>query len=364
MSLYPLAPWFLEKARKLPWRLPRYETDSKQSPDPWAVLVSEVMLQQTQVATVLPYFNRWMQAFPTPAALAEADEAQVMKLWEGLGYYRRARGLQKAAKFLVARGSWPQTREELLQIPGVGPYTSAALLAFAFHKKSLPVDGNVLRVASRWLANEADISKASTARLFEEELSRHLPEQKPWVIAEALIELGATICKPKEPACNQCPLQSSCKARQIGLEKQLPIKTRKASCETLYRSVGVIASKKDEATYWLVCKKISEGVFHGLWHFPYIQRDTEAAAPDLETYRLSELLGLNLQLLKTLKKRKHTFTRYSAHLFPLYLKTQKPSHIAPNQDWDYQWLDINTLKNLTFCSGHRQIRDELGEGSI
>jgi A/G-specific adenine glycosylase len=360
MSFEPLNLWFKEKARQLPWRLPRQDTEQA-VPDPWAVLVSEIMLQQTQVATVLPYFKKWMARFPTYHDLAQAQEDEVMKLWEGLGYYRRAKGLQKAAQYLVQIQGFPKTREELLKIPGVGPYTSAALLAFAFHQKSVPVDGNVLRVASRWLGSDKDIAKASTAKYFEEVLTDHLPKADPWITSEALIELGATLCKPKNPSCQQCPLKSSCNAYAQNLQDKLPVKTKLQAVEKLWHTVAVIYHPQQEMQ-WLACQRTSSGLFQGLWHFPYIARETEAAELSYESLRLRHFLGLEVQLIQPLKKQKHTFTRFSAHLLPLYMRVHSRSGLATQEGWQYQWLDINSLKNLTFCSGHRQIRDELCQG--
>lgn len=368
MSFEPLSLWFKDKARDLPWRLPKQVATPCQNPDcyldPWAVLVSEIMLQQTQVTTVLPYFKRWMERFPSYHELAKADEDEVMKMWEGLGYYRRAKNLQKAARYLVDIGGFPNTRQELLKIPGVGPYTSAAILAFAFHQKSVPVDGNVLRVASRYLASFEDISKSSTAKLFETALFPLLPQREPWIAAEALIELGATVCKLQNPACSICPLNQTCLAYQKKLVTTLPIKSKVQNSEKLWRTVAVIVHPSQEGPKWLACQKVTPGLFQGLWHFPYIEREEESFEIEHEVEKLKNTLELELQLFQVLKERKHSFTRFSAHLSPLKMKAFNIERLKASHESKYHWLDINTLKNLTFCSGHRQIRDELCQSSL
>lgn len=202
-----LVEWFNKQKRPLPWR---------KNPSPYAVWVSEVMLQQTQVAVVIPYFQRWMERFPTIQALAESSIEDAIKQWEGLGYYARAKNLHAGAKQVVANfdGELPSKVEALSRIKGLGPYTVGAIRAFAFHERSAAVDGNVLRFLTRYFAIEEDIAKIGTQKKITALAESLLPEKEPWVFAEALIEFGATVCK-KAPLCFECPLNKSC----AGLKK-------------------------------------------------------------------------------------------------------------------------------------------------
>jgi A/G-specific DNA glycosylase len=221
--------WFEANQRDFPWRVQK---------TPYRVLVSEIMLQQTRATVVVPYFEKWMEMFPTVQALAEAPLEQVIKAWEGLGYYSRARRLHAAAIYLVLKfgGSLPETKEDLASIPGLGPYTVGALLSFAFQKRAPAVDGNVARVLARYFLIEENIQKATAKRKLEQLAEKFLDEKKPWVTAEALIELGASICSRK-PQCEVCPLQQSCLGRQSGKAEYLPLQGPSASTTSLFRSV-------------------------------------------------------------------------------------------------------------------------------
>jgi A/G-specific adenine glycosylase len=204
VSNHSLNTWFEENRRAFPWR---------EDPTPYSVWVSEVMLQQTRASVVVPYFERWMITFPSVAALAVAPIEQVIKMWEGLGYYSRARNLHRGAQQIVDDfgGVIPSTKEELLKIRGLGPYTVAAILSFGFKQRAAAVDGNVLRVITRYAWIDQDIQKVATKRVVAEFVESFLDEKQPWVTSEALIELGATICTPA-PRCALCPIQSGCAA--------------------------------------------------------------------------------------------------------------------------------------------------------
>lgn len=343
-----LVHWFVQNARDLPWRRHR---------GAWPVLVSEIMLQQTQVSTVLAYFSRWMKRFPTPHDLAIASESEVLKMWEGLGYYRRARALQQAAVFITSQGGFTQNEQDLLKIPGVGPYTAAAVAAFAFKQRSAPVDGNVARVMARYLCFEGDISKVSSLKILRKATLELLPLNEPWVAAEALIELGSQICRPKQPHCLKCPLQNTCQAYQLQRVNQLPIKASKTSSTTLHRSVAVINSQ----SLWLVRQKLSAGVFQGLWQFPYRELGEALVDISLECENYQKQMGVNLIFRKPFKKVTHGFTRYQAHLWPVHLESHKPFDLQSDREWHYQWVDINQLQSLTFCSGHRTLATYLAQ---
>lgn len=211
--------WFQSTKRDLPWRC---------SPSPYVVWIAEIMLQQTQVSVVEPYFLRWMQQFPSIATLARATREEVIKAWEGLGYYSRARHIHAAAQYLMEKheGKLPSRREDLEKVKGLGPYTVGAILSFAFHQKAAAVDGNVIRVLSRYFCVEDDVGKSGTKKQIWELAEKLLPDHEPWVVVEGLIELGATVCL-KRPKCAECPINKSCLGFREGKQFSLPKKEKK-----------------------------------------------------------------------------------------------------------------------------------------
>ena len=214
----PLIAWYENCARTLPWR---------EDPQPYFVWISEIMLQQTRVEAVKPYFQRFIQNLPNIKSLAEAQEEDLLKLWEGLGYYNRARNLKKAAVMIGKeyQGEMPSEYEELLQLPGIGSYTAGAIASIAFGKREPAVDGNVLRVISRITASRDDISKASTKRVIENELRQTMPGDDASRFNQGLIEIGAIVCVPNgQPRCQECPLESICLAKRWNLIDEIPVK--------------------------------------------------------------------------------------------------------------------------------------------
>lgn len=318
--------WFEQEKRDLPWR---------NNPTPYAVWISEIMLQQTQVLVVLPYFERWMQAFPTVEVLAHASLEQVIKNWEGLGYYSRARNLHAAAKMIVEKfgGNLPQTKEELMQIKGIGPYTQGAILSFAFKQKAAAVDGNVTRVVSRLTGLEEQ--KKITAWV-----ETNLPDHKPWVAMEGLIELGATLCK-KKPDCLRCPLRQECYAYRHQCIDELPKKKERPKTTYLKRSVAIIVCKQ----HYLLTK-VEQGVMQDLFQFPYLEGEGDVK----KMFKME--LALDLRYIKPLKKERHTFTRYHVELFPHLFETSK-------LDPRFLWKSKLELQKLPFSSGHKRILNSL-----
>lgn len=318
-----LKKWFQQEMRDLPWRWDR---------SPYRVWVSEVMLQQTQVSVVIPYFHRWMKKFPTVEDLAKAPIEEVIKMWEGLGYYSRARNLHRAAQIIVRenKGALPSTASGLRELPGFGPYTTGALLSFAFRQKAAAVDGNVVRVLSRFFATSQDTSKKS---YYEELTMSLLPDHEPWVIMEALIELGATVCQ-KKPRCAQCPLIEECLAYRQGRTTEFPTPSRRPKTIQLNRQVAVIVSD----TKTLVRQEKGKKVMEGLYEFPYALH--------------GEPLPFNISITKMsdFPVVKHGFTRYDVTLFPTVYKTERQEPID-----GFEWCEIEMLKKLPFSSGHRRI---------
>ena len=266
--LAPLPAWFSANGRRLPWRAENLDLPH---PDPYAVLVSELMLQQTQVATVVPYFQRWMARFPDPGELARAEDDEVHKLWEGLGYYRRARFLKQAAT-LVARQGWP---EDLSTLPGLGPYTAAAVAAIAFQRPEPALDGNAYRVLAR-LLGILDDPRRHAARL-REWLRPALSELGPSRLTQALMDLGATLCVPR-PACPQCPLAGSCEAQRQGIQDRIPPVAERPKVKVV--AMWLLAVEAEGR--WLLLKPSARGLLAGLWRWPAlaVAQDPPPASPD------------------------------------------------------------------------------------
>ncbi len=255
-----LLAWYDRHARDLPWRVP---PGSAVRPDPYRIWLSEIMLQQTTVAAVKNYFERFTTRWPTVEALAAAPDADVMAEWAGLGYYARARNLLKTARLVAAQGGFPRTRAALQGLPGIGPYTSAAIAAIAFDQPETVVDGNVERVMAR-LFDEHMPLPAAKSRLTDY-ASGLTPRQRPGDYAQAVMDLGATICTPRNPACGICPVMGDCAARVAGTAPLLPRKTRKAAKPVRF-GIAYVARRADGA--WLLEQRPDHGLLGGMLGWP------------------------------------------------------------------------------------------------
>jgi A/G-specific adenine glycosylase len=238
-----------------------------------------VMLQQTRVATVIPYYHRFLERFPTVTALAAADEATVLSLWSGLGYYRRARGLHLGAKEIVARfgGEMPATVEGLLSIRGIGPYTAGAIASLAHGVQTPLVDGNVIRVFSRVFAIEEDMRRPLAQKRIWSLAAEAVPSDAPGAFNEALMELGATVCLPRAPLCLVCPLAAMCRARELGKAADLPILTKLKAAKEVHAAALLAHRAGPEGGVWLA-KRRGDALFGGMWEPPMIEADTAAEA--------------------------------------------------------------------------------------
>ncbi|MCX6907673.1 MAG: A/G-specific adenine glycosylase, partial [Verrucomicrobia bacterium] len=252
--------WFDRHARRLPWR------SAAARRDPYRVWVSEIMLQQTQVATVIPYYRRWLRQFPNVRSLAGAKPAVVLKAWEGLGYYRRARNLHAAAREVVQRhgGRLPATRDELLALPGIGRYTTGAILSIAFGQPEPLVDGNVARVLARLFGIRQNVkSGAGQARLWS--VADYLvPAKRPGAFNESLMELGATVCTSQNPRCDECPVRELCVALRRGWVERLP-NTGKRPASRVVRQRALLIWRGGRV---LVRQRRADGLLGGFWEFP------------------------------------------------------------------------------------------------
>ncbi|WP_246027867.1 A/G-specific adenine glycosylase [Paenibacillus xylaniclasticus] len=261
--------WYDAVKRKLPWRMNR---------DPYRVWVSEIMLQQTRVDTVIPFYERFMLRFPTVQALAEAPEEDVLKHWEGLGYYSRARNLQAGAKEVVERfgGIVPDDAASVASLKGVGPYTAGAIMSIAFNRPEPAVDGNVMRVLSRFWLLEDDIAKPSTRVKIEKLARAIIPEGRAGEFNQALMELGALVCTPKSPGCLTCPVMEHCEGRLAGKEKELPIKSKAKPPRPEWRLGVIVAGTGERAGQVLVRQRPETGLLARMWELPHVLVPQEA----------------------------------------------------------------------------------------
>ncbi|QVE48936.1 A/G-specific adenine glycosylase [Chlamydia crocodili] len=341
-----LKKWFADNKRSFPWR---------DNPSPYNVWVSEVMLQQTRAEVVVNYFLEWMEKFPTIKALATAKEEDVIKAWEGLGYYTRVRNLLDGARMVMKDfgGELPDDPLDLMQIKGLGPYTVHAILAFAFKRRTAAVDGNVLRVISRVFLIDASIDLESTKTwVFRIALSL-LPAKDPQIITEALIELGACICK-RAPKCEICPLNTMCGAYKEGRQKSLPIRHARKKIVTLFRWVAIILY---EDAIVLEQRKPEE-MMAGLYEFPYIEVESFDDLSDIEglIQEMEERVGTPLVFYGELEEQRHAFTHYKVRLIPRIFRAKS----KPKSEFLYP---IEILDSLPFSSGHRKIKGWLLENA-
>lgn len=304
-----LLEWYGRSKRDLPWRRHR---------DPYFIWVSEIMLQQTRVDTVIPYFHRFIEKFPTVAALAEAPEEEVLKCWEGLGYYSRARNLQQAARQVVELhgGSIPDDLESVAALKGVGPYTRGSIMSIAFNRPVPAVDGNVMRVLSRFFLIEEDIMKIGTRKKMEVLAEELIPEGRASDFNQALMELGALVCTPKSPHCLTCPVMEHCQGRIAGMETQLPVKTKAKKPRPEFRLAALVEGSGPDAGRVLVRQRPATGLLARMWELPHILAAAEPSggaglADEPAMDRLTEALaaeGLYAQPQGPYMEAEHTFS--------------------------------------------------------
>lgn len=289
-----LLQWFYKSKRALPFR---------ETKEPYNIWISEIMAQQTQIDTLIPYYHRFIAAFPDVKSLAAAPEESVLKLWEGLGYYSRAKNLHKAAKVICSEyaGIFPKHYEELIKLPGIGPYTGGAIASIAFKEKVPAIDGNVLRVISRFNNYNGDIANTKVKKAITDWVSKAIPDA-PGDFNEGLMELGALICTPTTPKCMICPERDLCEALKAGTTDELPLKSKKQRQKKLQMEVGIIDMN---GSLYLV-KRPEKGLLSGLWSFPIIEEEKDH--PGQAIQQILKPVFPNLPMSKVLGKSKHVFS--------------------------------------------------------
>ena len=299
-SVEPVVAWYRKHRRDLPWR---------EHPDAYRVWVSEIMLQQTRVEAVKPYYERFLEAFPDVAALAEAEEDKLLKMWEGLGYYNRVRNMQKAAQQVMTEhnGHFPQSYDEILKLSGIGHYTAGAISSFAYGIAKPAVDGNVLRVVSRLLASDADIMKASTRAQMERLIEEVIPIDAAADFNQGLIEIGAIVCVPNgEPKCEICPVAHLCKAKAQNIQMELPVKTKAKARRIEKRTVLIFRDNETVA----IRKRPVKGLLAGLYELPNV----EGHLTRKEVIEYGKEIGLTPIRVKKLASAKHIFSHVEWHM--------------------------------------------------
>lgn len=319
-----LLAWYRQHQRQLPWR---------ESRNFYPVWVSEVMLQQTQVQTVVPYFLRFMRAFPTLEDLAEADTQDLLRIWAGLGYYSRARNLRKAARVLVSEhgGKFPGSYREALKLPGIGRYTAAAILSIAFDQPLAALDGNVVRVLSRLFCLKGDPAKSPVQGMLAAAGQQLLPDGQPGDFNQALMELGATVCLPRNPRCLLCPWSSHCQALKTGMQDRLPEKAGRSGIRLSRQAAAVIRHRGR----FLIRKRSGSRLLQDMWEFPGGEFSRSDLAGSLVKYLESEL-RLSVRLCDRLTVVKHAVTnrRITLTVYEARLKPPPPATLSiPGARW-------------------------------
>lgn len=345
-----LLDWFDTHQRDLPWR---------HTYDPYHVWISEVMLQQTQMSRGVEYFTRWVERFPNIDSVAAASEEEILKLWEGLGYYSRARNLHKAAQHIAVEynGMLPESYDLLLGLPGIGNYTAAAIMSLAFNRNFPLVDANVERVFARFF-NLPEPIKSKTARVFiwkkAEEL---LPRGKARAFNQALMELGALVCLPQRPECPDCPVRGHCESLQLGVTDERPVLPRPPKAIRIEMCTGILIHDRKI----FIQKRRENDVWANLWEFPG-GRLQEGETPESAVVReYCEETGFAVGNLEKIALIRHSYTKYRVILHCYFCRLQNGStepvlHAAQA----YRWVDYSELSQYAFPAGHRKLLEKYG----
>ena len=339
-----LLDWYKINKRDLPWR---------RTKDPYRIWVAEIMLQQTRVDTVIPYYERFLKKFPDVRALARARVDDVLKAWENLGYYSRARHLHEAARVVVKQfgGMIPPEMEDLRKLPGVGAYTAGAILSIAFGKRFAAVDGNVIRVIARLFAIEDPVDRSKVKTRIGEIAERLVPASEPGHYNQALMDLGSGICTPRSPACPACPLAAACKARKKGIQESIPVKRIAAAVPHREAAVALIRNDRDEI---LLVKRPGKGLLGGLWSFPGgVLKEGDAPAAGLRS-SLRQELGLKVIPGRERLSVEHGYSHFSVtvHVFACTIRGAIPDS---GGDVRLRWVGRRGLSRLAVSRLERKI---------
>jgi len=343
-----LLDWYDQNKREMPWR----DCD-----DPYKIWVSEIMLQQTRVDQATPYFNRFMEHFPNVNDLAKADQQEVLKVWEGLGYYSRARHLHAASKLVVQEfeGNVPDNWDDITELKGVGPYTASAVLSIAFQKKHAVVDGNVIRVLSRYLGIEDDVRSTFTKNAIQDAADELISEERPGDFNQAVMELGATVCTPSNPNCGECPIQGNCVAYKTAKTEEIPYKSSAKKRPHHQIGVGIVMNEDEEV---LIALRPDDAMLGGMWEFPGGKQEEGENIKDTVKRELKEELDIDISITKPFMKLDHAYSHFkiTLHAYLCELANGKPK---PKSSQEIRWIAINELSDYPFPKANRKLTEKL-----
>ncbi len=349
-----LLAWWDTGHTALPWR---------EQPTPYAIWVSEIMLQQTQINTVIPYYQRWMTRFPTVQDLAAASLDEVLKLWEGLGYYSRARNLHAAAQTIVNEhdGQLPTTVPDLLTLKGIGRYTAGAIASIAFDKPAPILDGNVIRVLSRLTDLAEDVTKTATKKRLWQMATDLVPMKRPGDFNQAMMELGQRVCLSAKPHCLLCPLRDDCLARQRGTILERPSRPPRKNIPHYDVAAGVIWENTNSKRF-LIAQRPLNGLLGGLWEFPGGKQENGENLPQTLQREIQEELAIEINVGHHLTSIKHAFThfRITLHAFHATHTGGTPQHIDVA---NHAWVTLDDLDNYAFAVTDQKIIAALKKAS-
>jgi A/G-specific adenine glycosylase len=346
-----LLSWWDTDHADLPWR---------RTKDPYAIWVSEIMLQQTQISTVIPYYERWLVRLPTVQALADASLDEVLKLWEGLGYYSRVRHLHAAASQVMEEfnGRIPRTVPQLLTLKGIGRYTAGAIASIAFNQPAPVLDGNVIRVFSRLIDLPDDITMTATKNQLWQLAETVVPSERPGDYNQALMELGQQVCLPKNPLCQLCPLSSKCQARQYGTQNERPVRPPRKNTPHYDVVAGIIWERgiplPSTDARFLIAKRPLNGLLGGLWEFPGGKQEDGESLTEAVIREIDEELKMEIEVgeLQTVVKHAYTHFRITLHAFHAIHIQGNPQHIGVD---DHAWVSLTDLDNYAFAVTDQKI---------
>ncbi|WP_440999533.1 A/G-specific adenine glycosylase [Fodinibius sp. SL11] len=340
--------WYDQYKRDMPWR---------DCTDPYKIWVSEIMLQQTRVDQATPYFNRFIEHFPTVYDLAKADQQEVLKIWEGLGYYSRARHLHAAAKLVVDKfdGTVPDNWDDINELKGVGPYTASAVLSIAYQKKHAVVDGNVIRVLSRYLGIEDDVRSSTTKNTIQDAADELISEQRPGDFNQAVMELGATICTPSNPNCEECPIQANCVAFKTAKTEEIPYKSSAKKRPHHQIGVGIVMNEDEEV---LIALRPDDAMLGGMWEFPGGKQQEDEQIEETVKRELNEELDIAVSITKPFMKLDHAYSHFKITMHA-YLCELVEGNPKPKSSQEIRWITIDDLKDYPFPKANRKLTVKL-----